>query len=158
MQLSGEHGFKNIHLFLPINKHKEVNTWPLYHTFIISPNYTVVLSKTHWESKTLTHHIMAPGDEVKESKLGIPEPEHDRLFDIALLDLVLVPLLAFDLKGNRLGYGAGFYDRFLSQCGPKTLKMGLSLLPPTDHTLPSDAQDIALDLCITPDKTYDFRS
>ena len=158
MKLIGEVGCKNIHLFLPINKHKEVNIWPLYHAYIISPNHTLVISKTHWESKSLTHHPMAPGDEVEESKLGIPEPTHDRLFDIAQLDLVLVPLLAFDLKGNRLGYGAGFYDRFLSECGPKTLKVGLSLFQPTDHTLPSDARDIALDLCITPEKTYDFRS
>lgn len=158
IKLISQQNLKNIHLFLPIGKNKEVNTWPLYHSLIISEKRTVVLSKTHWESKSLSHHRMTAGDQLEESGLGIPEPVHDRIFDINELDLVLVPLLSFDLKGHRIGYGAGFYDRFLSQCPSKTLKVGLSLVPPlASELIPTDDHDIALDLCITPDQVYDFR-
>ena len=157
MELITTEQAKNVHLFLPIAKNKEVDTMPLFHQLLAHESITPVISKTHWNSKTLTHHPMSTRDELVESKLGIPEPAHQRLFDIKALDMVLVPLLAFDSAGNRLGYGAGFYDRFLSQCPEGTLKVGLSLLPPMNGTLPVDAQDVPLDVCLTPEKTYDFR-
>ena len=70
--------------------------------------------------------------------------------------MVFVPLLAFDEKGNRVGYGKGFYDQFLSKCQPETIKIGLSFFE--SETLISDtlSTDIQLDYCVTPTKVYNF--
>ncbi len=70
--------------------------------------------------------------------------------------MVFVPLLAFDEKGHRVGYGKGFYDKFLSECKPEVLKIGLSFFE--SETLISDVltTDIQLDLCVTPSKIYNF--
>ena len=67
-----------------------------------------------------------------------------------------MPLLAFDKKGNRVGYGKGFYDQFLSKCHPETIKIGVSFFE--SETLFSDtlSTDIQLDYCVTPTKVYNF--
>jgi len=64
--------------------------------------------------------------------------------------------MAFDLKGYRIGYGAGFYDRFLEQCRPGILKVGLSHFPPLDQLIDTNDHDMKLDFCITPYKVYKF--
>ena len=60
---------------------------------------------------------------IEENKWKIPEPLNGIVFDIKQLDVVFVPLVVFDLLGHRIGYGNGFYDRFLAQCLPETLKI-----------------------------------
>ncbi|OLY92916.1 5-formyltetrahydrofolate cyclo-ligase [Cnuella takakiae] len=72
------------------------------------------------------------------------------------VDLVLVPLLAYDLQGNRAGYGKGYYDRFLAACRPDCLKVGLSYFEPVSLLEDTHEFDIPLDLCITPSKVYVF--
>lgn len=95
---------------------------------------------TVFEEKT--HHVQEPvrGEEV--------EPEQ--------LDLVLVPLLALDQQGFRVGYGKGYYDRFLARCRPDCLKMGLSYFEPIPQIEDRDQFDVPLNLCITPNTTYVF--
>jgi len=149
---------RTIHLFLPISKNREVDTWPIYKHLIASAQHTLVVSKTHFKKNKLTHHPMKAGDELKESTYGIPEPAHDRTIALSTIDLVLVPLLAFDSNGNRVGYGAGFYDRFLTECRPDVLKVGLAMTPATNELIDTNAFDIPLDLCINHEKIYDFRS
>ena len=147
---------QNIHLFLPITKQREVNTWALYEYLLESPSYTPVLSKSNFEDYTLSHHPMQAGDSIEETTLGIPEPMHKRTVSPEALDLVFVPLLGFDAHGHRLGYGAGFYDRFLAECRADCLKVGLSLLPVLDSELPASEFDMALNQCITPAELYRF--
>ena len=139
-----------VHLFLPISKFKEVDTRPIYDFLLSSEAHTPVISKTHWQTQSLSHHPMAANDVLKTSGQGIPEPVHHREMNPKKLDMILVPLLAFDRKGSRLGYGAGFYDRFLHQC-PQAIKVGLSLLPMHTSILPVDEHDIGLDCSITPE-------
>ena len=69
-------------------------------------------------------------------------------------DLVIVPLLAFDKKGYRVGYGKGFYDRFLQNS--KTLKIGLSFFAPTEEIIDVHLNDVRLDKCITPAGIIEF--
>ena len=64
--------------------------------------------------------------------------------------------MGFDLEGNRVGYGAGFYDRFLSKFKPDVLKIGLSLIPPIECIEDVIEFDVKMDYCITPDQTYEF--
>jgi 5-formyltetrahydrofolate cyclo-ligase len=72
--------------------------------------------------------------------------------------MVIVPLLAFDKQGNRLGYGKGFYDRFLSDCRPDVIKAGTSYFEPEERFEELDQYDVPLDLCITPNNIWKFNS
>jgi 5-formyltetrahydrofolate cyclo-ligase len=67
-----------------------------------------------------------------------------------------VPLLAFDIKGNRVGYGKGFYDKFLSECKPETIKIGLSFFDAEEIVEDTSIKDIQLDYCVTPNRIYKF--
>ena len=70
--------------------------------------------------------------------------------------VVFIPLLAFDQKGNRVGYGKGFYDKFLEQCKPKTVKIGLSFFSTEEEISDIYKNDISLDYCVTPQTIYKF--
>lgn len=91
------------------------------------------------------------------SAWGIPEPVGGAVVKPTDLDIILLPLLAFDLKGNRVGYGKGFYDRYLLNCKPDCLKIGISLFDPVDLIEEVESHDIPLDIAICPAKLYDFR-
>ena len=67
-----------------------------------------------------------------------------------------MPLLAFDKKGHRVGYGKGFYDKFLSECKPETIKIGLSFFEAEEMIADVFEADVKLDYCVTPEKIYEF--
>jgi 5-formyltetrahydrofolate cyclo-ligase len=75
---------------------------------------------------------------------------------VSKIDVVFVPLLAYDEKGNRVGYGKGFYDAFLSECKPETIKIGLSFFPPELEIKDVTSDDIKLDFCVTTDSVHAF--
>jgi 5-formyltetrahydrofolate cyclo-ligase len=93
---------------------------------------------------------------LEPNKWSIPEPIDGDIVDPAAIDLVVVPLLCFDSRGHRVGYGKGFYDRFLKECRPDCVRVGLSFFPPIEQIDDVHAGDIPLDVCITPDETYRF--
>ena len=70
--------------------------------------------------------------------------------------MVFVPLLAYDKQGNRVGYGKGFYDNFLSKCKPETIKIGLSFFPPEEKIKDVSESDVKLDFCVTPEEVFRF--
>ena len=86
----------------------------------------------------------------------MPEPINAQSFDDIKIEVVLVPLLSFDRKGYRVGYGKGFYDRFFLKCNQATKKIGLSLEPPLGNIQNKHEQDIPLDATVTPDCVYEF--
>lgn len=144
------------HLFLPIKRNKEVNTWPIIHFLRDEIQKTVVLSKTNFEDTTLSH-IRYDGDtELYKNKFGIQEPIRGINIEEDEIDVVFVPLLAFDSAGNRVGYGKGFYDIFLAKCNPKTIVIGLSI---TNNPIEIDDvndHDFPLDFCVTPEGVIKF--
>ena len=71
------------------------------------------------------------------------------------IDVVILPLLAYDLEGNRIGYGKGFYDNFISNLELEPLKIGISYFSP-EKSLESNNHDINLDYCITPNQIFSF--
>ncbi len=75
---------------------------------------------------------------------------------VAMIEVVFVPLLAFDQQGHRVGYGKGFYDQFLSECNPETIKIGLSFFETEDTIDDVFELDIPLNYCVTPSKIYQF--
>ena len=72
------------------------------------------------------------------------------------IDVVFVPLLAFDKNGHRIGYGKGYYDKFLSSCKPDIIKIGLSFYEAEEAFQDVYPSDIPLDYCVTPKKVYRF--
>ncbi len=82
---------------------------------------------------------------------GIMEPVHGRAREVEAeeLDLVIVPGVAFDLKRHRLGYGAGYYDRFLRRTKPSCAKIGIAFDCQIEDKIPAEAHDIAMDAVIT---------
>ena len=90
------------------------------------------------------------------NKLGIREPIADVEFDKSLIEIIIVPLLVFDRKGHRVGYGGGYYDRFMSNAPKNVVKIGLSLFEPIDEISDINQNDIELNFVVTPSKTYSF--
>ena len=142
------------HLFLTITQKRELNTEYLLH-ILQGKDKSVVVSKSDFKTKQLTHYLLQENTRLVVSKYGIPEPENGLEIQPKQLDVVFVPLLTFDLKGNRVGYGGGFYDRFLAKCRPDCLKIGLSFFDPVPEILHENI-DFPLNLCITPKKIYRF--
>lgn len=144
-----------LHTFMSIVEKKEVDTAGIIEKARqINPNINVVTSRTRPEGQ-LEHYILDNEVKVKKNSWGIPEPTEGTLADIQLLDVVLVPLISFDKEGHRIGYGKGYYDRFLKKI-PSARKIGVSLSPPLDKILYSNKYDVLLDACITPFKVYSF--
>ena len=94
--------------------------------------------------------------ELKLNTYNIPEPIDGIPIANTSIDVVFVPLLAFDLKGNRVGYGKGFYDNFLADCKPETIKIGLSFFEAEAEIEDVFKNDIPLDYCVTPKQIYTF--
>ncbi|WP_348799247.1 5-formyltetrahydrofolate cyclo-ligase [Flavobacterium adhaerens] len=143
------------HIFLPIREQKEVDTEFILH-LLFGKDKEIVISKSDFESRKMTHYLLTDNTKIKKNEYNIPEPIDGIEVPATKIDVVFVPLLAFDTKGNRVGYGKGFYDKFLSKCKPETIKIGLSFFEA--EVLISDIfeNDIQLDYCITPDKVYEF--
>lgn len=87
---------------------------------------------------------------------GIMEPTEGESLRPDQIDLVLVPLLAFDTNGFRVGYGKGFYDRYLADCRDGVVSIGFSYFDPIDKITDTDQFDVPLTYCITPQHTYEF--
>lgn len=146
-----------LHIFYPIIGKQEINCLHIVNQIREKhPNVTLVLPKSNLADYSLQHVIWRDDTPLLMNSWGITEPHSEEYILAEKIDMILIPLLAYDREGNRLGYGKGFYDRFLSECRPDAAKVGLSYFPPEDNILPHDAFDIPLNSCVTPDKTWEF--
>ncbi|TXJ29207.1 MAG: 5-formyltetrahydrofolate cyclo-ligase [Chitinophagaceae bacterium] len=91
-----------------------------------------------------------------KTELNIHEPDSKDILLPEHIDMVFVPLLAVDKQGYRVGYGKGFYDKYLASCKPDCIKAGFSYFEPVDKIDDRHEFDIPLDLVITPHSTYVF--
>ena len=145
---------QNYHVFFPIEKHKEVDS-KLIIQIAQGKDKNVILPKLNLESKTIDSFLLTDSTPLKTNHLGISEPFNGIQINNNQIDLVFVPLLAFDNFGHRVGYGGGYYDKFLSKC-PRAIKVGLSYFDPINKIEDINSKDIKLDYCITPNKVYKF--
>lgn len=143
------------HIFLSIEKHKEVDTEFILH-LLAGKDKEVLISKSDFETREMTHYLLTDNTKIKKNEYDIPEPVDGIEVPSSKIEVVFVPLLAFDIKGNRVGYGKGFYDKFLSNCKPETLKIGLSFFEAVDEIDEVFETDVCLDFCVTPEKIYTF--
>ena len=142
-----------VHVFLPILTQNEINTHLIINK-LHEQGITTVVPVTDFKSKIMTSVLFEKGQETRLNK-GIPEPIVQHRFDDQNLTHILIPLAIFDKRGYRIGYGGGFYDRFLPKANPKVQKIGLSIFKPVDNCEPNEF-DIPLNHCITPQKKYSF--
>lgn len=150
-------GIKYIHTFFPIQNKAEINTW-LFHKKILKayPEIRLVTSRSDLSTGFMESVVIDEGTNFEINEWGIPEPKEGFVIDEKELDMVLLPLLTFDKSGNRVGYGKGFYDRFLSNCRSDVKKVGLSLFEAIDEIEDTNEFDIPLNFCVTPEKIIVF--
>lgn len=143
------------HLFLTIEEKKEVETNFIL-TVLQGKDKEIVISKSNFENTTMEHYLLTDGTKIVKNQYNIPEPSNGIEVPVDKIEVVFIPLLAYDLKGNRVGYGKGFYDKFLSKCKPQTIKIGLSFFEAEEGIYDVFESDILLDYCVTPIKIYTF--
>ena len=136
---------------------KEVDTHSVVQFLKFSnPGLHIVVPKTGTEGNSMTHYLYDEHTVLVENRYHIMEPAGGERVASSDIDLVLVPLLAFDERGNRVGYGKGFYDRFLAECRKDVIKVGLSFFEAESLIKDTDEFDIPLTYCVTPQKVYEF--
>jgi len=151
---------KFIHIFLPIKDKKEIDTNLLVDmicngskfqdVYFVVPKMIIINDEPN-----LKHYYYHPfHTKLEINKWQVPEPTVGQPVisdtDLQLLNFVIVPLLCWHQNGHRIGYGGGYYDRFLSNCSPNTLKIGVSLFPDEPNQWETNEFDVKLDDVITP--------
>ncbi len=146
-----------LHVFLPIPRQHEPDTWLLIRQlWATCPGLQVAVPVVQPDGQTLRHFHLRPETPLVENRWDIAEPVGATEVLPPQLDAVLVPLLAFDETGHRVGYGKGFYDRFLAECRPGALRIGVSLEPPVPRIADAWDGDVRLHACLTPEQVWRF--
>jgi 5-formyltetrahydrofolate cyclo-ligase len=91
-----------------------------------------------------------------KNKFNILEPIGGPVIPPQNHDTIFVPLVAFDTRGYRVGYGKGYYDRYLAQCRKDAIKIGFSFFDAIEYIEDIDEFDVPLNFCITPHRIYEF--
>jgi 5-formyltetrahydrofolate cyclo-ligase len=143
---------KVLHIFLPIEKKNEPNTWLIIDRLRREfPNVRLSIPKTNGTMENFyfegLHQLETNAWGIAEPKQGIPTPTEK-------IDVVLVPLVAFDSTGHRVGYGKGYYDRFLASCRTDCKKIGISFFEPVDLIDDTTDTDIKLNGFLTPSNFF----
>lgn len=147
---------KIISLFFSIENHKEVDTKTLFNSFK-NVFCTITGSVSNFQNKTLTHIEVNDLSDLRPNAFNIPEPQKGNLIDPGSFDLVFVPLLVCDQRGYRVGYGKGFYDRFLAECSDHCQFVGLNFFEPIEIIEDLDNFDIPLTHLVTPQDVIEFK-
>ena len=148
-------GIRYLHCFIALEKFNEIDTLPIFQrVWQDHPDIATLVPRIEPEGYNLSHLHFKAGTELVRNSWEISEPAHGEHVEPRKIDMVLVPLLAFDAHGHRAGYGKGFYDRFLAQCRPDCTKIGLSYFPPAAEINDAGEHDIALDAFVTPGMIY----
>ncbi len=144
------------HLFMASEKNNEIDTSILM-SVLQGKDKQIVIPKIldHYE---LEHYLLADQTPLKRTRWGILEPQSGIKIKSNQIDVVFVPLLIFDMQGHRIGYGKGYYDRFLAQCRKETIKVGLSYFDPIERIEDIQSHDIPINFGITRDRIYEFSS
>ncbi|MDB5201066.1 MAG: 5-formyltetrahydrofolate cyclo-ligase [Ferruginibacter sp.] len=143
--------------YAPIAKFNEFDPQLITdYCFFKNPQQTLFYPVLQAETNTLQSVVVNDNTVFSTNQFGIDEPVDGLDMFPQEIDLVIVPLLAFDEKGNRVGYGKGYYDRFLKTCRKDVLKIGFSFFEAEKKITDTDTHDVKLNYCVTPEKIYEF--
>ena len=143
------------HVFLTMKNKKEIDTSIIIEK-LWSKNKKLSTSVSNFRNNTLENYRYKYESKIEINSWGIPEPINADLINDKEIDVVFVPLLAFDKLGYRVGYGKGFYDRFLANCKPDVIKIGISFFEAEEEIDDVHEVDVKLDFCVTPIRVYEF--
>lgn len=143
----------HLHSFIPIARFNEVDTYLILQTLWQKfPNIVTVVPRVDFGTNQITNLKFDRGSLLVRNVWDIDEPSHNEYVDAEIIDLVLVPGLCFDRAGHRVGYGKGFYDRFLMTCRPDCVKVGLTYFEPVDVIDDVHDGDVLVDFVVRPDR------
>ncbi len=139
----------------------EINNEPNTHLFteflrFRNPELTVCYPRADFSNGSMQAIVTDIDTPFTKTILNISEPAGSGVAMPGEIDLVFVPLLAFDTVGYRVGYGRGFYDKWLADCDPSCIKVGFSYFEALEVIDDRNEFDVPLDLCITPCNQYVF--
>jgi len=154
IELIEEQKPKCIHCFLPIDSKTEIDTNGIIE-YCWDNGIKVVVPVSDFKTSTMKSALYTKATTIKIAQYDIPEPDNPEWVNDSEIDMVITPLLAFDQKGFRVGYGKGFYDRFFSSFKSEVSKVGISLFEATED-INCDEFDIKLNYCATPKNIYTF--
>jgi len=120
------------------------------------PEVKIALPKTAADQLHMEARIFQEEKHFIKNKFNILEPLDGKFLDSKLIDLLFVPLLAFNLQGYRVGYGKGYYDLYLAGCRSDAIKIGFSFFDPLESIGDINQFDVPLNFCITPTRIYEF--
>ena len=120
------------------------------------PGLRISWPKTDLDMSSMEAYIVEKDGLFAKNRFNILEPLTGIIVAPEQHDIIFVPLLAFDTKGYRIGYGKGFYDRYLQRCRPDAVKIGFSFFEATEPAEDMNEFDVPLDYCITPTRLYEF--
>ena len=146
-----EHNF--YHIYLPIKEKNEVDTMPIIN-ILNNKKKKVLIPKSDFNNTTMKSFLLNDNTVLKKNNYDITEPINNEEF-LGRIDVIFIPLVAYDLIGNRVGYGKGFYDKFLRNQNNKILRVGLSFFNP-EKRIKIDEHDENLDFCVTPNRIFSF--
>lgn len=122
-------------------------------------NKKIIVPKVNRETHQLRLYEIKDLKELSPGFMGIPEPDlpDNRIRDIKDVELVIIPGIAFDFYGNRLGYGAGYYDLLLSNMKKKIPFVALAYEEQLIDTIPSERHDVKVDIVVTDKRVLRFK-
>jgi len=143
--------------FWPIEENNEPNTH-LFNEYLEFKNPAIkfLYPKSDFEKQEIEAIEVDADTAFNKNAWNIHEPMDGVVTDAGIIDLVFVPLLIVDKLGYRIGYGKGFYDKYLPHCRPDCLKVGFCYFEPIEEIEGTHEFDVPLNLCITPNKVYVF--
>lgn len=154
-------GWRWLHVFLPLAAQHEPDTWAIIRqVWVEQLPLRLAAPVVQPDGISLKHYELTAATKLIANRWGIPEPAPVPAAEVLppQLDAVLVPLLACDQRGHRVGYGGGFYDRFLAQCRPGAQFIGLNILDeePVAEIAQVLPTDVPLHACLTPCGVWRF--
>ncbi len=156
-RLSFDNNISVVMSFWPLENHGEMNThlYTRYLKYAI-PGIKVAFPVIDFSADKMRAVLIDDNTDFVQNKYGIAEPKQGEEIPPDEIDLVFVPLLAFDKNGFRAGYGKGYYDRFLQHCREDVITVGFSYFEAVDKIEDTHQFDVPLNYCITPHKIYEF--
>jgi len=145
-------------LYWPANGEISTNSLISYFLKDGSECFLPVISQDK-ENKILEFALFEKDNPLTNNRFGIPEPSKSKIVDLNKLDIIFLPCVCFDSRGNRIGMGGGFYDKTLSQLSKKKRTQLIMLaydFQEVESCLP-EIHDIKADACLTPNQYLSFK-